>query len=121
MEQRKAVRYSSSLLPDCMGTATIRWDGDAQLETAMANCSAHGVRVIIPAAQVSPDNPAKDDTILVRMLTSERWFTGMCVYASTEEDGSVSLGIHFLNPYEQNYIQHLIYKALHNQSAAHPR
>jgi len=94
-----------------MGKATIQLDG-VEIETELGNCSARGVRVIVPAALAPEKVPEANDTILVRMLLATRWFTGVCIYATSEQDGSVCIGIFFPNPYEQNHIQHWLYKAL---------
>lgn len=112
MDKRKAVRYSSNLLPDGMSRATIQWDGGLQIETTMVSCSAQGMGVVIPPLHSLPRIPNKHENILVKLLIAEIWFTGVCVYAMSEEDGSVSIGIYFNNPYEQNHLQHLLYKAL---------
>jgi hypothetical protein len=40
------------------------------------------------------------------------WFTGMCVFATNDQDGSVSMGIYFYKPEEQNYLEKLLFKSL---------
>ena len=118
MEKRKAVRYPRVLLPAGMDAVTIQWEGDSQIESKMVTCSAQGVGISIPPAQVPDTIPNRNDTILVEMLLSNKRFTGLCVYSLSEEDGSVSIGIFFPNPYEQNLIQHLLYQALKEQPVA---
>ena len=95
-----------------MGLVTIQWESGSQIEAELGNCSAQGVRAIIQSELVPETIPQPNDTILAKMLHTRVWLTGRCIYASGEEDGSLSIGIFFPNPYEQNHIQHLLYEAL---------
>ena len=112
MQKRNAVRYSSTLLRDSMSTATVQLNRDSPMESMLVNFSAQGAGIKIPPSPSPCPVPKKDDTILIKMLLSERWLTGVCIYALAEEDGAVAIGIYFPNQYEQNHIQHLIYEAL---------
>jgi hypothetical protein len=111
MNTRKAIRYSSALLPANHSKATIKWGGDPQIECNIVNCSSQGVGVIILPLQPLLEFPKENDTILVKMLAAKRWFTGTCIYTSLD-DRSIAIGIYFPNQYEQDHIQHLLYKAL---------
>jgi hypothetical protein len=54
------------------------------------------------------DIPNKNDTVKVLIPVDDTWITGMCVYVANEPEGTVSLGIYFYHPTEQNYLHNLL-------------
>ena len=112
MNNRNAVRYGAEHLSASMSKVTISWEGIAPVEASVVNCSAHGLKIIVPALQTLSELPSKKNTVMVRMPNDKIWLTGMCVFATKESDESVSMGIYFYNPHEQNYLQDLLYNSL---------
>jgi len=112
MNKRDAVRYSSKLLPESMSKVTILWDGNPPIEANVMNYCAHGMRVIIPPLHAPNKKARESETVLVQVSSDETWFTGMCVSATKGQDSSISLGIYFYNPSEQNYLRELLNKSL---------
>ena len=112
MNERNSVRYDSDQLPGKLSKISISWAGNAAIESDVNNFCAHGIRVSIPSVSVKADLPKKNDTVRVFMPFGELWFTGMCVYSSHVRDDSVSLGIYFHNPGEQNYLNNLLLGSL---------
>ena len=112
MNERLSVRYDSELLPGHLRKVTISWEENPPIETNVVNCCALGMRVLIPPLRFPTEIPKKSETIKVQMPIDQMWFTGMCIYATNEFDGSVSMGIYFYNPSEQNYLNNLLSKLL---------
>ncbi len=117
MNKREYVRYDTRAFPGNMGEAAISWQGQSEIASAVANCSAHGIKVSIAHSLAPPDLPKKKDIVKVRMPIDDMWFTGMCIFAAKEADGSVSMGIYFYKPEEQNYLKDLLFKALEAPSS----
>ena len=112
MNKRDFVRYESEFFPGSMSEATITWEGGAPVVSKVVNYSAHGIRVSIAPSLSPVDIPSKKGVVKVHMPIDLMWFTGMCVFADREKDGSVSMGIYFFKPEEQNYLKALIFKSL---------
>ncbi|GFE62843.1 PilZ domain-containing protein [Geobacter sp. AOG2] len=115
MDQRHAIRYDSELLPKKLATTTILLGEDRSLESQVVNYCALGMKVIIPPAVIPDDPPKKNDTVRVLLPVTggaQLWFTGMCVHAEKEQDGSVAMGIYFYNPTEQNHLHALLFTSL---------
>jgi hypothetical protein len=86
--------------------------GSSSIESHVVNYSALGIRVSIPPLGFPIEFPKKNETIKVLLPTDHAWLTGMCVYSTMEPDGSVSLGIYFYNPSEQNHLYNLFINSL---------
>jgi hypothetical protein len=112
MNKRDSVRYGSELLPGSLSKASIAWEGNASIGSYVVNYCAQGVNVIIPPLLVPYDIPKEKDDLKVRLPIDQKWFAGTCVYARLESDGSVSLGINFTSPEEQNYLKDLLFHCL---------
>jgi len=98
-----------------MTTTTISLMGDCAVDSVVANYCALGMKVIIPSLPVSAEPPKINDSIKVLLPTDaneQAWFTGICVHAAKEADGSVSLGIFFHDPSEQNHLYKLLFSSL---------
>jgi hypothetical protein len=70
------------------------------------------MRVIIPLEMSSAYLPKKNDAIKVKLPIVHVWLTGICIYVTNELDGSLSIGIYFYIPIEQNYLNKLLSKNL---------
>ena len=112
MNNRDEVRYDAGALPAGMGRACLAWQEHAAIGAQVVNYSAHGIRVSIAPSQYPSDIPQKKDLVRVRMPVDEQWFSGMCVFATREQDGSLSLGVYFYKPEEQNYLKSLLFNSL---------
>jgi hypothetical protein len=98
-----------------MTTTTISLMEDYTIESVVANYCALGMKVIIPSLSVPADLPKIHDSIKVLLPTDaneEAWFTGICVHAAKEADGSVSLGIYFHNPSVQTHLYKVLFTSL---------
>ena len=115
MNERNTVRYHSDLLPKSIRKVIVAWNGNSPIKANVVNCSAHGVKVLIPSSQALFEIPAKCSTVTVQIPKDKKSFTGMCVSAVTEQDGSMHMGIYLYNPDDQNYLQKFLYKS-HNES-----
>ena len=116
MNNRNYVRYDSEFFPVNMREVSISWEGSSPIVSNVVNYSAHGIRVSIPALLSPPDIPKKKDIVRVHMPIGQLWFTGLRIFAVNELDGSVSMGIHFYKPEEQNHLKELMYKSLNAPS-----
>ena len=76
MNKREYVRYDTRAFPGNMGEAAISWQGQSEIASAVANCSAHGIKVSIAHSLAPPDLPKKKDIVKVRMPIDDMWFTG---------------------------------------------
>jgi hypothetical protein len=112
MNKRNAVRYGSEHLPVSMNTVMISWEGVSPIESTVINCSAHGLKVLLPVVQAVSEMPGKNETVMVKIRNDKNWLTGMCVFATRDQDDLFSMGIYFYNPHDQNYLQDLLYKSL---------
>jgi hypothetical protein len=112
MNQRNYVRYGSKLLPGSLSKVTISWEGTASLASYVVNYSAQGINVVIPPLVSAPETPREHETVKVLMPIDQMWFTGTCIYVKNEQDGSISLGINFNDPKEQNYLKDLLFNSL---------
>ena len=110
MNTRETARYQPDFFPSSMGKVTLLWDGSLPVEANVVNCSSHGIRVLILSLRDVFDIPKKEDT--VRMRINQMWFIGTCVFASSEEDGSISMGIYFYDPIEQSLLRNLLWTLL---------
>ena len=112
MKDRNYIRYDTKLLPKSLRKVTVTWGADASVESDVVNFSTHGLRVLI-SPLISPINiPKKNDAIKVKLPIVQVNLTGMCIYATNELDGSVSMGIYCYVPIEQNYLNKLLSKSL---------
>jgi hypothetical protein len=112
MYERKYIRYDTKLLPISLRNVTITWGVDASVESDVVNFSTHGLRVLISTLMSPVNIPKKNDTIKVKLPIVQVTLAGMCIYATNELDGSVSMGIYFYVPTEQNYLNKLLSKTL---------
>jgi hypothetical protein len=112
MNQRNTVRYSSELLPGNLSKVTISWQGNSSIGSYVVNYSAQGINLLIPQVSTPLTIPGEGDTVMVLMPIDQIWLTGTCIFASKESDGSVSVGIHFDDPKEQNYLKDLLFNSL---------
>ena len=108
MKERHSARYETQLLPKSLSKVTISWGIDSSLDANIANFCTHGMKVIIPQEMSPTDLPKKKDAIKVKLPIVQVWLTGMCIYVTNELDGSVSVGIHYYVPIEQNYLNKLL-------------
>lgn len=112
MNERFSVRYDAELLPRCLDKVILSWMENSSIDSSVVNCCAHGMKVSIPPLPFPTAIPQRNDTVMVLMPIDQIWFTGMCVYATSEHDGSVSMGIYFYNPKEQNLLHNLLIASL---------
>ena len=120
MNMRNSVRYDSDLLPESMSTVTISWAENSKVESYVVNFCTHGIRVSLPSEQCPAYLPKKNDTVKVHMPIYEQWFTGMCIYATNENDQTVSMGIYFYNPSEHNLLHSLLVRSLNDPPQMSP-
>lgn len=106
--ERNSIRYCSELLPENLSKVTISWGTDSSLESDVVNCCTHGIRVSIPPLGIMSDIPKKNDTVKVLIPIDDIWITGMCVHVANKPEGTVSMGIYFYHPTEQNYLHNLL-------------
>jgi hypothetical protein len=121
MDKRRSVRYASELLPKKMTTTTISLKGECVVESVVANYCALGMKVIIPSFPVSAEPPKLNDSVKVLLpadADEDAWFTGICVHAAKEANGSVSLGIFFHDPGEQTHLYKLLFTSLNEPHCA---
>ena len=119
MNKRDFVRYGSEVLPEGLSRVTVSWGGNSQIVSYVVNYCAHGISISIPALLSPSELPNEKDTIMVLMPVDQRWFTGICIYARNESNGSVSIGIDFCYPEEQKYLKDLLFNALNAPSELH--
>lgn len=112
MNKRNSVRYDSDLLLGGPSKVSISWEKNSSIESHVMNYCAHGIRVSIPPVLTPDDLPQKNDTVRVFMPIERLWLTGMCVYAEAEPEGSISIGIYFHKPDEQNYLSTFLRNSL---------
>jgi hypothetical protein len=112
MKERISARYDIQSLPKSLSKVTIAWGADASVEANVANFCTHGMKVIIPVLMPPTGLPKKNDAIKVKLPIFQIWLTGICIYVTNELDGSVSIGIYFYVPIEQNYLNKLLSKNL---------
>ncbi|MDA8430818.1 MAG: hypothetical protein M0T70_16310 [Geobacteraceae bacterium] len=112
MQERHSVRYDTQILPKSLRTVTVTWGSDTAVEADVANFCTHGMKVIIPPVPPPADIPKKHDTIKVKLPVFPVWVTGKCTYVAVEEDGSVSLGICYFVPIEQNVLNEFLSKTM---------
>ena len=73
------------------------------------------MKVIIPSLPVSAEPPSINDSVKVLLpkdANEEAWYTGICVHATHEADGSVSLGIFFHDPSDQTQLYKILFTSL---------
>jgi len=119
MNNRDFVRYDSELLPGGLSKATVSREGKPAFGSYIINYSARGINVMIPPSQIPPELPRVNDTFRVLMPIDQNWFTGRCIYSNQEPDGSVSMGVHFCDPKEQNHLKDLLFTALNSPKGSH--
>jgi len=112
MNKRNFVRYGAELLPGSLSRVTISWEGHASIGSYVVDYSPQGMGLIIPATLNSLDIPKGAESVKVLMPVGRTWLNGQCVYARTEPDGSVSLGLHFSDPQERDYLKNLLFTSL---------
>jgi len=112
MNKRHSVRYDSELLPKRLNKVSLSLMGNSPIESHVVNYCALGIRISIPPLAFPIDFPKKNETIKVLLPIDNTWLTGMCVYIAKELDGSVSMGIYFYNPCEQNHLYNLFINSL---------
>ena len=108
MKVRHSARYDIQLLPKSLSRVTISWGVDSSVEANVANFCTHGMKVIIPMEMSPVDVPKKNDAIKVKLPIVKVWLTGMCIYVTNDLDGSVSIGIYYYVPIEQNYLNKIL-------------
>jgi len=112
MKERYSARYDTQLLPKSLSKVTISWGVDFSVDANVINFCTHGMRVVIPLEMSPAELPKKNDAIKVKLPIVQVWLTGMCIYVTNELDGSVSVGIYYYVPIEQNYLNKLLTKNL---------
>lgn len=112
MKERHSVRYDTQLLPKSLRKVTVSWGVDSYIESDVANFCTHGMKVIIPPLMPPTNIPKKNDTIKVKLPIVQVWLTGKCIYAKIEVDGSVSMGICYFVPIEQNDLNEFLSKTI---------
>ena len=120
MNKRDAVRYKSDLFPESMAKVTVSWDDFSPVVANVIDYGAHGLKVTIPSLQHPVEPPKKNNTVRVKLLMDEMWFSGMCISATREPDDSVTLSVYFYNPHEQNHLKKLLCNSLteHHRSGS---
>jgi len=112
MKERHSARYDIQILPKRLSKVIISWGVDSSVEANVANFCTHGMRVIIPLL-ISPSSlPKRNDVIKVKLPIVNVHLTGLCIYVTCEHDSSVSIGIYYYIPIEQNYLNRLLNKNL---------
>lgn len=109
MNKRGSVRYESGKLPSSLVRVGVSWADDAMFEAMVVNCCTLGMRVTIPSVPEAVALPGKNDPLTVGIPIENLRVSGMCVYGIRERDGSVTLGIYFINPNDQNHIRTVIF------------
>jgi hypothetical protein len=113
MKERHVTRYDTQRLPKSLSNVTIFWGADSSAEASVANFCAHGMRVIIPKLIVPTYLPKKNDAIKVTLsIVNVLSLNGMCIYVTSEPDGSAAIGIYYYVPIEQNFLTTLLSKNL---------
>jgi len=91
MNERHSVRYGSELFPKRLHKVFISWDKSSLVESEVVDYCSLGIRVSIPPKSVSSEIPRKNDTFKIVLPIDQIWISGMCVYATNEQDGSVTI------------------------------
>lgn len=112
MNNRNHVRYGAEQLPGSYRKVALSWRGGPAQDSYVANYSAHGITVVIPPLAQPLEVPLEDDAVRVQLPVNRRWFGGRCVHCHLEADGSLSMGIHFDDPADQETLQTLLFSAL---------
>lgn len=118
MNKRNFVRYNSDLLSPMLSKATLTWNGRASITSNVVNCSAQGINLRLPSLPIQSDIPAQNDEVKVLLPVHQRWFTGRCVHVERDSEGTVSLGIHFTEPSEQEILKTSLFHSLNTVSHA---
>jgi hypothetical protein len=119
MNKRNFVRYGSELLPGSLSKVTISWEGHASIGSFVVDYGPQGLSLVIPPMLSPVEIPQEAATVKVLMPIDQTWFTGQCVYARNETDGSVSMGVHFSDPKEQTLLKDLLFTSLNAPGDAH--
>jgi len=114
MKKRHSVRYDTQLLPKSLRKVTVSWGVDIFIESDVANFCTHGMKVIIPPLVPPTDIPKKHDTVKIKLPFVQVWLTGKCIYAIIERDSSVSMGICYFVPIEQNDLNEFLSKTINS-------
>lgn len=112
MNNRNHVRYGSEQLTGSYRRVALSWQGKPLEGSYAVNYSAHGITVVIPAAAQRREIPAENDAVEVQLPVNQKRFGGRCVHCHREADGSLSMGIHFDDPADQECLQTLLCNAL---------
>jgi hypothetical protein len=110
MKERHSARYDMQSLPKSLSKVTISWGVDSSVKANVANFCTHGMKVMVPLVMSPVVFPKKNDAIKVKLPIVQVWLTGMCIYVTNELDESVSIGIYYYVPIEQNYLSKLLSK-----------
>ena len=111
MKERHSTRYDIQSLPKSLSKVTILWGVDSSVEANVANVAnfcTHGMKITIPTVTSQADLPKKNDAIKVKLPIVPVWLTGLCIYVTNELDGSISIGIYYYVPIEQNYLNKIL-------------
>ena len=119
MNKRNFVRYGSQLLPGSLSKVTISWEENSLIGSYVVDYGPQGMSIIIPPLMNPLNIPEHNDTVRVLMPIDQMWFTGQCIHVNKESDGSVSMGIHFSDPKEQNYLKELLFNSLNVPGEPH--
>lgn len=119
MNKRNFVRYGAEQLPGSLSKVTISWEGNASIGSYVVNYSPQGMGLIIPALLTPFTVPPEAGTVKVLMPVGKTRLNGQCVYARTEPDGTVSLGLHFSDPKEQEYLKNMLFSSLNVPGTPH--
>jgi len=110
MRERRSTRHDTQLIPNSLCKVTVSWAVDSTVEAVIVDFCAHGMKVLFELTQLPAAVPKKNDTIKVKLPIVQVWLNGKCVYVKREPGDSVSMGICYLVPIEQNDFKELLGK-----------
>lgn len=107
MNQRQTTRFDSLSLSEPLKKVSIILNNNKSIESFVINICSHGMRVSIPPENITDGIPGKNKKVNVCLIQGIK-IEGTCVYVTRDQDNSISMGIYFFNPHDQNYLYELL-------------
>jgi len=107
MKTRHGIRYSTTVLPTELTTATLIQPDLPSIEAAVVNISSLGIKLKIEVT-AGWTLPKRNDIVTIRLTEDMIDFSGMCVWSASPEPSVFELALYFFKPHEQNYLHNLL-------------
>ena len=108
MDKRITARFNSSLLPKGLTKAYLVSKTGTLIESSIVNISACGMKTDIQLSRYHLTIPQKNETVKVALSSELIGLSGLCVYSDVASDDSMSIGIYFYYPNEQNKLYKML-------------